>query len=181
MGLREILTFPDPRLALKSTPVETVDDEIKQLIDDMFETMYVAEGVGLAAPQVGVTKRVIVVDCGPRGDDDQEEGEPLQPVEPIAIVNPVVAVKEGKISWEEGCLSVPGYTDEVERAAKITVEGLDRDGQPMSLEADGLLAVCIQHEIDHLEGVLFVDRLSRLKQSLVKKKLKKKAKEEVRA
>ena len=179
MALREILTFPDPRLALKSTPVETVDDEIKQLIDDMFETMYVAEGVGLAAPQVGITKRIIVVDCGPRGEE--EEDGPLKAIEPIAIVNPVVTSGEGKIMWEEGCLSVPGYTDEVERSATITVEGLDREGQPLSIEADGLLAVCIQHEIDHLEGVLFVDRLSRLKQSLVKKKLKKKAKEEVRA
>ena len=156
-------------------PVEVVDDEIKQLIDDMFETMYVAEGVGLAAPQVGITKRVIVVDCGPR---EEEEGTPLRPIQPIAIVNPTVTAREGKIAWEEGCLSVPGYTDEVERAAKITVEGLDREGQPLSMEVDGLLSVCIQHEIDHLEGVLFVDRLSRLKQTLVKKKLKKKAREE---
>ena len=181
MALREILTFPDPRLARKSTPVETVNDEIKQLIDDMFETMYVAEGVGLAAPQIGITDRVIVVDCGPREADSQEEDEPLKPVQPIAIVNPVVTAKEGKITWEEGCLSVPGYTDDVERAAKITVEGLDRDGNPLVMEAEGLLSVCIQHEIDHLEGVLFVDRLSRLKQGLVKRRLKKKALEEVRA
>ena len=178
MALREILTFPDPRLARKSTPVERVDEETKQLIDDMFETMYVAEGVGLAAPQVGITQRIIVVDCGPR---EKEDESPLSAIEPIAIVNPVVVAKEGKIVWEEGCLSVPGYTDEVERAAKITVEGLDREGQPLTFEADGLLSVCIQHEIDHLEGVLFVDRLSRLKQALVKKKLKKKAREEVEA
>ena len=175
MAVREILTFPDPRLARKSKPVDGVDDEIKQLIDDMFETMYIAEGVGLAAPQIGITKRIIVVDCGAR---EQEDEGPLAPVEPLAIVNPVITAKEGKITWEEGCLSVPGYTDEVDRAANITVEGLDREGEPLKMDVDGLLAVCIQHEIDHLEGVLFVDRLSRLKQALVKKKLKKKAREE---
>ncbi len=175
MALLEILTFPDPRLAKKSTPVEQVDDEIKQLVDDMLETMYHAEGVGLAAPQIGVTKRIIVVDCGER---EAEEARPLSPKEPHVIINPVVTKKDGKIVWEEGCLSVPGYTDEVERAKTVTVEGLNREGEAISIEADGLLAVCLQHEIDHLEGVLFVDRLSRLKQSVVKKKLKKRAREE---
>ena len=175
MALLPILTYPDPRLAQKSTPVEKVDDEIKQLIDSMFETMYQAEGVGLAAPQVGVTKRIIVVDCGTR---EKEEPAPLSPVQPYAIVNPEVVERDGKISWEEGCLSVPGYTDEVERAAKVVVKGLNREGEELRIEAEGLLAVCLQHEIDHLEGVLFVDRLSRLKQSMVKKKLKKKAQEE---
>lgn len=172
--LLEILTYPDERLARKSTPVEEVNDEIRELIENMFETMYTAEGVGLAAPQVGVTKRIIVVDCGPR-----EEGEvsPLPPKEPVAIVNPVVAEGEGSIVWEEGCLSVPGYTDEVERKAKVVITGLDKDGNDLRIEADGLLAVCLQHEIDHLEGVLFVDRLSRLKQAMVKKKLKKRAEE----
>lgn len=154
--------------------MERVDDEIRTLIDDMIETMYDADGVGLAAPQVGVTKRVIVIDCNPRSDD---EGHPL-PRQPLAIVNPTVTQAEGKIVWEEGCLSVPEYVDEVERAAKVVVEGLDRDGQPLRIEADDLLAVCLQHEIDHLEGVLFVDRLSRLKQTLVKKRLKKRAQEE---
>lgn len=176
--LLEILKYPDPRLAEKSTPVDVVDDEIRTLIENMFETMYTAEGVGLAAPQVGVTKRIIVVDCGVR-----EEGEesPLPPKEPVAVVNPVVAAGQGSIVWEEGCLSVPGYVDEVERKAKVTVTGLDKNGEPLSIEAEGLLAVCLQHEIDHLEGVLFVDRLSRLKQSMVKKKLKKRAEEEARA
>ncbi len=178
MALLEILKFPDPRLADKSVPVETVDDDIRQLIDDMFETMYDAEGVGLAAPQLGITKRIIVVDCGAR---DIEEERPLSPVEPVAVINPVVEDGIGKIMWEEGCLSVPGFTDEVARAAEVVVTGLDRDGNPMRIEADGLLAVCLQHEIDHLEGVLFVDRLSRLKQSMVKKKLKRRAKEEVPA
>jgi peptide deformylase len=172
MARLEILTYPDPRLALKAKPVETVDDEIRQLIDDMLETMYAAEGVGLAAPQVGVSKRVIVVDCSPRFDD---EGKDNGTRSPQVVVNPVVAAREGRIVWEEGCLSVPEYTDEVERAARVTVTGLDRDGQPISIEADDLLSVCLQHEIDHLEGVLFVDRLSRLKQSMVKKRLKKRA------
>ena len=125
MALLHILTYPDPRLAEKSKPVEKVDDEIKRLIDDMFETMYEAEGVGLAAPQVGVTKRIIVVDCGTR---EKEEPPPLKPVAPYALVNPEIVEREGAISWEEGCLSVPGYTDEVERAAKVVVKGLDREG-----------------------------------------------------
>lgn len=172
MSRLTILTYPDPLLENTSAPVESVDDTIRTLIDDMFETMYAAEGVGLAAPQVGVFKRIIVVDCGER---DPEEGAPLQPIEPVAVVNPVVAEAEGKQSWQEGCLSVPGYVDEVERAAQVVVTGLDRDGNPLRIEAEGLLAVCLQHEIDHLEGTLFVDRLSRLKQAMVKKRLKKRA------
>lgn len=177
MALRPILTFPDPRLALKAKPVPEVTEETRQLIDDMFETMYSAEGVGLAAPQIGVLQRVIVVDCGPR---DEDEERPLRPVQPIALVNPVIKSAEGRIVWEEGCLSVPGYTDEVERPGKVRVEGLDRDGNPAVFEAENnLLAVCLQHEIDHLEGTLFVDHLSRLKQQMVKKRLKKRAREEV--
>ncbi len=178
MALLEILTFPNPKLAIKAQPVETVDASITELVDDMFETMYEAEGVGLAAPQVGISKRIIVLDCGVREDSDER---PLAPVEPYAIVNPVVVEGDGKMMWEEGCLSVPGYTDEVERAARVRVEGLDKHGEPLVIEAEGLLAVCLQHEIDHLEGVLFVDRLSRLKSSMVKKKLKKRAAEEARA
>lgn len=177
MALLEILTFPDPRLAETATKVENVDDALRKLIDDMFETMYAAEGVGLAAPQVGVLKRLIVLDCGER---EKEEARPLKPVQPLAIINPEIVSKDGEIVWEEGCLSVPGYTDEVNRAAKVVVEGLDRDGKPVRIEAEGLLAVCLQHEIDHLEGTIFLDRLSRLKQSMVKKKLKKRAEEEAR-
>lgn len=172
MALLDILTFPDPRLKNRAQPVEKVDASIRTLIDDMFETMYHAEGVGLAAPQVGVLHRVIVVDCG---DRDPNESSPLKPVEPIAVVNPVVTQSEGLVSWQEGCLSVPGYTDEVERAARVTISGLNREGEPVQIEAEQLLAVCLQHEIDHLEGTLFVDRLSRLKQAMVKKRLKKKA------
>lgn len=175
MALLEILTFPDPRLAERSLPVEEVTDETRQLIDDMLETMYLAEGVGLAAPQIGVLQRIIVVDCGKRENEDER---PLTPAEPYTVINPVVVEKDGQIVWEEGCLSVPGYTDEVQRAATVRVEGLNRDGEKISIEADGLLAVCLQHEIDHLEGVLFVDHLSRLKQSMVKKRLKKRAAEE---
>jgi peptide deformylase len=175
MALLEILTYPDPRLAKKALPVEKVDDELRKLIDDMTETMYSADGVGLAAPQVGVQKRVIVLDTNPRQD---EEGKPL-PRHPMAIVNPVIAERsEEKVIWEEGCLSVPEYTDEVERSERVVVTGLDRDGNPLRIEANELLGVCLQHEIDHLDGVLFVDRLSRLKQSVVKKKLKKRAEEE---
>lgn len=172
MALLDILTYPDPRLAKKSLPVEAVDDEIRQLIDDMLETMYDAEGVGLAAPQIGVLKRIIVVDCA---DRHTEDGEDPSKREPHAIVNPVVTHRDGKLVWQEGCLSVPEYTDDVERAARVTVEGLDRDGNPMSIEAEDLLSVCLQHEIDHLDGVLFVDRLSRLKQAMIKKRLKKQA------
>jgi len=135
--------------------------------------MYEADGVGLAAPQVGVHKRIIVLDCAQRYDDD---GNTLPGREPLALVNPQVTEREGAIIWEEGCLSVPEYTDEVERAETVVVEALNRDGEPVRIEADELLSVCLQHEIDHLEGVLFVDRLSRLKQTLVKKKLKKRAK-----
>lgn len=175
MALLEILTYPDPRLALRSDAVESVTDEVRKLIDDMFETMYMSEGVGLAAPQVGITKRIIVVDCGLREKDAEP---PLLPIQPIAVVNPEIVARDGAITWEEGCLSVPGYTDDVERAERVTVTGLDREGQPLRIEADGLLAVCLQHEIDHLEGVLFVDRLSRLKQSMVKKKLRKRAQED---
>jgi len=173
VALLEILTYPDPRLAEKSTPVDGVDDGLRKLIDDMLETMYAAEGVGLAAPQVGVQKRVIVVDCSSRRFD--ENGEETGVREPHVVVNPVVTRKDGCIIWQEGCLSVPDFTDDVERAAQVTVEGLDREGRPIRIDAEDLLAVCLQHEIDHLDGVLFVDRLSRLKQSMVKKKLKKRA------
>ncbi len=182
MALLDILKFPDPQLMKKSMPVDVIDAATTELIEDMFETMYEAEGVGLAAPQTGILKRIIVVDCGIREEPAEgEEDTPLGPIEPYAVVNPVVTESEGKINWEEGCLSVPGYTDEVERAAKVRVEGLDKDGEPLVIEAEGLLAVCLQHEIDHLEGVLFVDRLSRLKSSMVKKKLKKRAAEDARA
>ncbi|MBI4819937.1 MAG: peptide deformylase [Deltaproteobacteria bacterium] len=174
MAILDILTYPDPRLAELSKPVVLVDDGTRQLIADMFETMYLNDGVGLAAPQVGVLQRIIVVDVAPRED---ENGKPTEARQPVAVVNPAVQSKKGQVSWEEGCLSVPGLSEEVSRAAEVVVTGLDPQGQPLHIEAKGLLAVCLQHEIDHLDGVLFVDRLSRLKQSLVKKRLKKRGSE----
>jgi peptide deformylase len=179
MALREILTYPDPRLAVKSEAVGEVNEDIRTLVRDMFETMYQAEGVGLAAPQVGVHKRVIVLDCGDRSQDSDEA--PLSPKDPLALINPVVLAGEGKIVWQEGCLSVPGFNDDVERFATVRVEALTPDGEPTVIHAEGLLAVCLQHEIDHLDGILFVDRLSRLKQSMAKKRLKRRAEEEVLA
>ena len=170
MALLPISTWPDPVLAKKATPVEVVDDAVRKLIDDMFETMYDAEGVGLAAPQVAVGQRIIVIDCAVR---DPEEKSPLSPKEPLALVNPNIVAREGGITWEEGCLSVPGYLDEIVRSRAVTVEGLDRNGAPLRIDATELLSVCLQHEIDHLDGILFIDRLSRLKQQMAKKKLRK--------
>ncbi|MBI2377274.1 MAG: peptide deformylase [Deltaproteobacteria bacterium] len=175
MAILDILKYPDPLLAQVSKPVEVVDEGIRELIADMFETMYLNDGVGLAAPQVGVLRRIIVVDVSPREDAD---GKPLPARQPIAVVNPVVESRVGQVTWEEGCLSVPGVSEEVSRAAEVVVTGLDEKGQPLRIQASGLLAICLQHEIDHLEGVLFVDRLSRLKQSLVKKRLKKRLPEQ---
>ena len=172
MPLLEILTYPNPVLAQKSKPVDEVNDEVRQLVSDMIETMYEADGVGLAAPQIGVLKRIIVLDCSVRFD---EEGNEVGERKPHALINPVITKKEGQIVWEEGCLSVPEFTDEVERAASVTVTALNPEGEEIEIEADELFSVCLQHEIDHLDGILFVDRLSRLKSSMVKKRLKKKS------
>ncbi|NLO78844.1 MAG: peptide deformylase [Xanthomonadaceae bacterium] len=163
MAILDILHFPDPRLRIKAKPVEKVDDELRQLIDDMFETMYAAPGIGLAATQVNVHKRVIVIDVS------EEKNQPL------VLVNPEILDKRGTEEMQEGCLSVPDYYDTVRRAEWVRVRALDRDGKPFELETDGLLAVCIQHEIDHLDGKLFVDYLSELKRNRVRKKLEKQA------
>src|SRR5690606_36469556 len=163
MAILDILHFPDPRLRIKAKPVEAVDAELQQLIDDMFETMYAAPGIGLAATQVNVHKRLIVIDVS----DDQSE--------PLVLINPEILDKRGVEEMQEGCLSVPGYYDNVQRADWVRVRALDRDGKPFELETDGLLAVCIQHEIDHLDGKLFVDYLSELKRNRVRKKLEKQA------
>ena len=160
--LREILIWPDPRLREKATPVAKVTDATRQLILDMFETMYDAHGVGLAAPQLGVLERILVVDTSPR-----QEG-----VQPMAFINPVIVKTEGRTTFDEGCLSVPGEAEEVERAAKVWVKAIDQQGHEFTLEADGLLAICLQHEIDHLDGMLFVDYLSSLKRELIKKRMK---------
>ncbi len=163
MTIREIITAPDERLRMISDPVSEVDDELRQLMDDMLETMYAAPGIGLAAIQIGVPKRVIVMDLA----GAEEEPEPHYFVNPV-IRNPAEETKP----YEEGCLSVPEFYEEVERPAACTVEYLDYHGESRVLEAEGLLAVCIQHEMDHLNGVLFVDHLSRLKRERILKKLK---------
>jgi peptide deformylase len=164
MALLPIITAPDPRLRVKSEPVETVDDDLRALLDDMLSTMYDAPGVGLSAIQIGVPKRVMVVDCANDGEKPQ----------PIYLVNPVIsAASEDIRGYEEGCLSLPDQYAEVDRHDRITVDYLDRNGDTQSLEADGLLSTCIQHEMDHFDGVLFVDHISALKRSMIMKRLKK--------
>lgn len=164
MARLPILEYPDLRLRIRAEPVTEVDETLKALIADMFETMYAAPGIGLAATQVNVHKRLLVLDTSAEGNA------------PYCLINPEILEASGQTTAEEGCLSVPEYYDYVERAARIRVRALDRDGQPFELEAEGLLAVCIQHEMDHLEGKLFVDYLSELKRERLKKKAVKKAK-----
>src|SRR5258705_6073217 len=167
MAIRDILVVPDPILKQVSKPVETVDDELRALMDDMLETMYAAPGIGLAAIQVGVPKRVIVMDIA-RQDD---------PPAPRYFVNPeILWASEETVPYEEGCLSVPEIYDEVERPARVKLRYLDYHGKQVEEDAEGLFAVCIQHEMDHLEGVLFIDYLSRLKREQAVKKVKKQAK-----
>jgi peptide deformylase len=161
MALRTILHYPDPRLRQVAKPVASVTNEIRQLVDDMAETMYAAPGIGLAAVQVNVARRVVVIDLSETRDDLR------------VLINPEIIERDGQQVFEEGCLSVPGIFDEVERARHIRVRALDRAGRPFEIEADGLLATCIQHEIDHLDGKVFVDHLSRLKQTRIRKKLEK--------
>lgn len=161
MALLQILHYPDPRLRNRAEPIVEVDDRIRALAADMLETMYDAPGIGLAATQVNVHQRMLVTDVSAENDD------------PRVLINPVIVKREGTEQMEEGCLSVPGVFELVERADWIAVDFLDLDGQPQRLETDGLLAVCIQHEIDHLDGKLFVDYLSMLKRTRIKDKLKK--------
>lgn len=159
MAILKILHYPDKRLHTVAAPVSHVDGAIRCLIDDMGETMYAAPGIGLAATQVNVHKQIIVIDVSENGN------------QPQVFVNPAIVASEGNAEREEGCLSVPGIYEKVSRAAKVTVEALDRDGKLFTLDAEGLLAVCIQHEIDHLHGKVFVDYLSRLKQARIKTRL----------
>ena len=161
MATLEILHFPDPRLRTKAEAVTEIDNRLRALVDDMLETMYAAPGIGLAATQVNVHKRIVVIDLSKEQD------------QPLVLINPEIVEKQGVEEMEEGCLSVPGVYERVERADRITVRALGRDGQAFELEADGLLAVCIQHEIDHLNGKLFVDYLSQLKRQRIRKKLEK--------
>jgi peptide deformylase len=167
MAVRDILILPDKRLRLVSEPVKKLDKDVQSLIGDMFETMYDAPGIGLAAIQVGVPKRIVTMDLS------KKEG----PQEPRVFINPEILWRsDEKALYEEGCLSIPEYYEEVERPAQVRVKYLDRDGKEQELEATGLLATCIQHEVDHLNGVLFIDHISKLKRSRVIKKFSKAAK-----
>lgn len=161
MALLDILHFPDPRLRQMCDPVPEVNASIRKLVDDMFETMYAAPGIGLSAIQVNVHQRVLVTDVSEQKD------------QPLVFINPEILEKDGVEVMQEGCLSVPGFYEDVERAEKIKIKALDRDGNAFTMDADGLLAVCIQHEIDHLDGKLFVDYLSPLKRQRIKAKLEK--------
>ena len=164
MALLPIIMAPDPRLKVKSAPVEAVDDGLRKLMDDMLETMYEAPGIGLSAVQVGVYKRLIVIDVS-----DREA-----PKAPLHLINPrIVAVSEERGLYEEGCLSLPEIYAEVERSNAVTVNYLDYDGEASQLDAEGLLATCIQHEVDHLEGILFVDHISAIRRSMILRKLQK--------
>ena len=164
MALLNILQYPDERLHIVAKPVSEIDDRIRTLVGDMLETMYEARGIGLAATQVNVHERVVVMDLS------EEQNEPR------VFINPVITHKDGETTYEEGCLSVPGIYDTVRRAERVTVEALNEKGEKFTLDADGLLAICIQHELDHLAGKVFVEYLSSLKQSRIRTKLKKRAK-----
>lgn len=170
MALREVVQFPDPRLKLVSRPIVEITDEIRTLAADMIEVMYDEPGIGLAAPQVGVSLRLFVIDTE---WSDEEVGR-----HPLVVLNPEISEREGRITWDEGCLSVPDYNAVVERDAKILLRGIDLDGKPIEERAEGLRAVCIQHEVDHLDGILFIDRISRLKRSLYVKRRRKQLAEE---
>jgi peptide deformylase len=168
MAVRGIRTFPDPALLRKADPVKTVDQEIKTLVGDMIETMHAAPGIGLAAPQIGVNRRVIVVD--PSAGEDPETI--------LVLLNPVIISTEGKAVAEEGCLSLPEVQEEVERPEKIVLEALSLDGQGVWLEADGLMARILQHEIDHLDGILIFDKIGAVKRDIIKRKLRKRTRVE---
>ena len=167
MTIKPLIILPDPILRQVSKPIETMDSGVKKLADDMLETMYDAPGIGLAAIQIGVARRMLVLDVAKDGEDKQ----------PLVFINPeIVSSTDARSVYEEGCLSIPDYYAEVERPAGITVKHLDRDGKEQLTEADGLLATCLQHEIDHLNGVLFIDHISKLKREMVIRKFTKAAK-----
>ena len=164
MSLRTILEFPDPRLRARALPVTRFDADLSRLIDDMFETMYAAPGIGLAAPQIDVQLRLLVIDISQERD------------QPLVLINPEILTREGVEVTEEGCLSVPGVYDQVQRAAKVRVRAQDRKGKVFERDYEGTLAVCVQHEMDHIDGKLFVDYLSDLKRERIRKKLEKERK-----
>lgn len=173
MAKLEILSVPNPVLREVAKPVERVDDRIRRILSDMAETMYDAPGVGLAAPQVGILERLIVVDIG-----DRDEGIPGRLYK---LINPEIVESSGSLEFEEGCLSIPGIREKVTRPEKVKVRALDEKGEMTEIEADGILSVCLQHEIDHLNGVLFIDRLSRVRRELIKAKLNRLMREESRS
>lgn len=167
MAVHDIIILPDKRLRLRSEPIKRIDASIRKLVDDMFETMYKAPGIGLAAIQIGIAKRVVTMDLSKKEDDHR----------PQVLINPeIIWASEDKSKYEEGCLSIPEYYEEVERAAQVKVKFLDLEGQSQEIEAKGLLATCIQHEIDHTNGVLFIDHISKLKRDRILKKFTKAAK-----
>lgn len=169
MPIRTIITLPDPRLRLRGAPVAAIDDGVRALMDDMLETMYAAPGIGLAALQIAVQKRVIVLDIAKRADE-------AATADPLCLANPEILWTSEELStYEEGCLSIPEFFEEVRRPSRVRVGYLDRHGRPQEIEADGILATCLQHEIDHLNGVLFIDHISRLKRERIIKKFSKSA------
>ncbi len=178
MAILSVLTFPDPRLRHKAKAIDKVTPEVEQLAADMLETMYAERGIGLAAIQVGVEKRLLVIDIRPMAEGDRYDLSQLTELEkqvtmPLVILNPEIKKKEGKTTFEEGCLSVPGYYETVQRDNYVEVVGMGLDGKKMNLKLDGLLAICMQHEIDHLDGKVFIDRLSPIKSMRLKSKIKK--------
>lgn len=182
MALRSIRIWPDPCLTQAALPVAPGDGDIPSLVRDLFDTMYASDGIGLAANQIGVAKRVLVIDLDPthRSAKDPETAQELASwrfTKPIALVNPEIIDRRGSIVWQEGCLSVPGILDNVRRSAEITVCAQDAAGERISFVAHGLYAVCIQHELDHLDGKVFIDHLSRLKREMVRRKLLRQAKQ----
>ncbi|MDH3685337.1 MAG: peptide deformylase [Myxococcales bacterium] len=179
MPLRPVLQFPDPRLKRESEPIEKITDEIRALATDMLEVMYDEPGIGLAAPQVGENVRLIVIDTDWAAEGEEEDDLPeAARRNPLVLVNPEIVHREGKLVWPEACLSVPDFSADVERSERVIVRGTDLEGDPIEEEAEQLRAVCFQHEIDHLDGVLFIDRISRLKRSMYVKKRKKMLREE---
>ncbi len=174
----EVLRYPDPRLRKKGLSVKEVTDEHRALVQNMIETMYDENGIGLAAPQVGESVRLLVIDTRPLDENEKPTEEGLTELEkkvkqPLAIFNPVILAQKDLTDYEEGCLSVPGFFETVERANYVEVKGLDENGKELLIKTDGLLAICLQHEMDHLEGKLFIDRLSLLKSNKIKNKIKK--------
>jgi len=172
MALLDIIKYPDPRLKEVSEPVSVVNEEIKKLVSDMLETMHNAPGVGLAAVQVGVLKRIIVVDIHSRDYENRD---------PVIFINPEVVSSDGETSYEEGCLSVPGYTADIVRAERVKVRGLNINGDEVMLAAEGFLAIALQHEIDHLNGILFIDRMGLVKRDIFKRRFKKSRKDKAAA